>query len=259
MDDVARAACVGTGTLYRRFGDRAGLALALLDEHTRDVPGRADRRAAAARPGRAGRRAPARVRRRATSTCSSATPTCWSPRRRRRARAAGARAALRDAPRDPAARGGAAPRRRVHRAGAARDAAPGAPPLRAPRARLAARAPARRVARAGRRADRLSASGAAPRGQRRRGSPSPSAPRRRCRPCGGRGRRGTIASPPGPSRCSTLPIVRRSVPLITRRSVSSSGRMRTAPAPPPAATVSKKSVAPRPTPAGAGVGIGSGR
>jgi AcrR family transcriptional regulator len=35
MDDVARAAQVGTGTLYRRFGDRAGLALALLDDHTR--------------------------------------------------------------------------------------------------------------------------------------------------------------------------------------------------------------------------------
>jgi len=35
MDDVAEAACVGTGTLYRRFGDRAGLALALLDEETR--------------------------------------------------------------------------------------------------------------------------------------------------------------------------------------------------------------------------------
>jgi AcrR family transcriptional regulator len=35
MDDVAKAACVGTGTLYRRFGDRAGLALALLDDHTR--------------------------------------------------------------------------------------------------------------------------------------------------------------------------------------------------------------------------------
>lgn len=35
MDDVARAASVGTGTLYRRFGDRAGLALALLDEQTR--------------------------------------------------------------------------------------------------------------------------------------------------------------------------------------------------------------------------------
>src|SRR3954469_2223184 len=36
MDAVARAACVGTGTLYRRFGDRAGLALALLDQHTRE-------------------------------------------------------------------------------------------------------------------------------------------------------------------------------------------------------------------------------
>ena len=36
MQDVAEAACVGTGTLYRRFGDRAGLAFALLDEHTRD-------------------------------------------------------------------------------------------------------------------------------------------------------------------------------------------------------------------------------
>ena len=35
MDDVARAAEVGTGTVYRRFGDRAGLALALLDEDTR--------------------------------------------------------------------------------------------------------------------------------------------------------------------------------------------------------------------------------
>jgi AcrR family transcriptional regulator len=36
MDDVAREACVGAGTLYRRFGDRAGLALALLDAHTRE-------------------------------------------------------------------------------------------------------------------------------------------------------------------------------------------------------------------------------
>jgi AcrR family transcriptional regulator len=35
MEDVACAAGVGTGTLYRRFGDRAGLALALLDESTR--------------------------------------------------------------------------------------------------------------------------------------------------------------------------------------------------------------------------------
>ncbi len=37
MDDVAREACVGKGTIYRRFGDRASLALALLDEHERDL------------------------------------------------------------------------------------------------------------------------------------------------------------------------------------------------------------------------------
>ncbi len=35
MQDIARAAEVGTGTVYRRFGDRSGLAYALLDEHTR--------------------------------------------------------------------------------------------------------------------------------------------------------------------------------------------------------------------------------
>jgi len=40
MDDVARAAGVGPGTLYRRFGDRAGLALALLDEESRDFQDR---------------------------------------------------------------------------------------------------------------------------------------------------------------------------------------------------------------------------
>ncbi len=37
MDDVAAAAGVGKGTLFRRFGDRAGLALALLDESEREV------------------------------------------------------------------------------------------------------------------------------------------------------------------------------------------------------------------------------
>ncbi len=36
MCDVAQAAGVGTGTLYRRFGDRAGLAYALLDEQSRE-------------------------------------------------------------------------------------------------------------------------------------------------------------------------------------------------------------------------------
>lgn len=35
MDDVAHRAGVGKGTLYRRFGDKAGLALALLDEQDR--------------------------------------------------------------------------------------------------------------------------------------------------------------------------------------------------------------------------------
>lgn len=35
MDDIAACAGVGKGTLYRRFGDRSGLATALLDEHER--------------------------------------------------------------------------------------------------------------------------------------------------------------------------------------------------------------------------------
>lgn len=35
MDDVAQAAGVGKGTVYRRFGDQAGLALALLEERER--------------------------------------------------------------------------------------------------------------------------------------------------------------------------------------------------------------------------------
>lgn len=35
MDAVARAAGVGKGTVFRRFGDRAGLAAALLDERER--------------------------------------------------------------------------------------------------------------------------------------------------------------------------------------------------------------------------------
>jgi AcrR family transcriptional regulator len=35
MEDVARAAGVAKGTVFHRFGDRAGLALALLDEHER--------------------------------------------------------------------------------------------------------------------------------------------------------------------------------------------------------------------------------
>ncbi|MEV5689730.1 helix-turn-helix domain-containing protein [Micromonospora globbae] len=37
MDDIARAAGVGRGTLYRRYPDRASIALALLDAHERDL------------------------------------------------------------------------------------------------------------------------------------------------------------------------------------------------------------------------------
>ncbi|MEQ0564605.1 helix-turn-helix domain-containing protein [Amycolatopsis sp. NEAU-NG30] len=35
MEDIARAAGVGRGTLYRRYPDRASIAVALLDEHER--------------------------------------------------------------------------------------------------------------------------------------------------------------------------------------------------------------------------------
>ncbi|WP_026421206.1 TetR/AcrR family transcriptional regulator [Actinokineospora inagensis] len=35
MDDIAKAAGVGRGTLYRRYPDRAAIALALLDDHER--------------------------------------------------------------------------------------------------------------------------------------------------------------------------------------------------------------------------------
>jgi AcrR family transcriptional regulator len=37
MDTIAAAAGVGKGTLFRRFGDKAGLAVALLDEREREL------------------------------------------------------------------------------------------------------------------------------------------------------------------------------------------------------------------------------
>lgn len=37
MDEVAARAGVGKGTLFRRFGDKAGLAVALLDEREREL------------------------------------------------------------------------------------------------------------------------------------------------------------------------------------------------------------------------------
>ena len=73
MEAVAAEAGVGKGTLFRRFGDRAGLARAVLSEHEIRAAGRDDPRRAAARPGRAAARAPDRVRRAPTSRSSSAT------------------------------------------------------------------------------------------------------------------------------------------------------------------------------------------
>jgi len=37
MDEIAKAARVGKGTVYRSFGDRAGLAVALLDDAEREL------------------------------------------------------------------------------------------------------------------------------------------------------------------------------------------------------------------------------
>ncbi len=39
MDEIAAEAGVGKGTVFRRFGDRAGLALALLEESERELQG----------------------------------------------------------------------------------------------------------------------------------------------------------------------------------------------------------------------------
>ncbi len=40
MDDIAKAAGVGRGTLYRRYPDRASIAVALLDQHEKDLQNR---------------------------------------------------------------------------------------------------------------------------------------------------------------------------------------------------------------------------
>jgi AcrR family transcriptional regulator len=40
MDDIAKAAGVGRGTLYRRFPDRASIAVALLDRHEEELQAR---------------------------------------------------------------------------------------------------------------------------------------------------------------------------------------------------------------------------
>ena len=62
MDDIAASAGVGKGTLYRRFGDKSGLAAALLDERESRFSSHAGR-AASARPRGAARSPARRVRR----------------------------------------------------------------------------------------------------------------------------------------------------------------------------------------------------
>jgi AcrR family transcriptional regulator len=51
MDDVAAEAGVGKGTLYRRFGDKGGLAVALLDQRERELQERLIRGAPPLGPG----------------------------------------------------------------------------------------------------------------------------------------------------------------------------------------------------------------
>ena len=68
MDAVAAAAGVGKGTLFRRFGDRAGLARAVLAEHEAQLQDALIRGAAAARPGRAA----------ASSACSPSAAPTWT-------------------------------------------------------------------------------------------------------------------------------------------------------------------------------------
>lgn len=53
MDDIAKAAGVGRGTLYRRYPDRASIAVALLDEHERVLQERLLRGAPPLGPGAA--------------------------------------------------------------------------------------------------------------------------------------------------------------------------------------------------------------
>ncbi|MFI6638719.1 TetR/AcrR family transcriptional regulator [Streptomyces sp. NPDC050504] len=51
MDDIAKAAGIGRGTLYRRYPDRASIARALLDQHERALQERLIRGAAPLGPG----------------------------------------------------------------------------------------------------------------------------------------------------------------------------------------------------------------
>jgi AcrR family transcriptional regulator len=58
MDAIAAAAGVGKGTLFRRFGDKSGLAAALLDERERELQDRILFGPAPLGPGESGKEAP---------------------------------------------------------------------------------------------------------------------------------------------------------------------------------------------------------
>ena len=90
MDDIAAAAGVGKGTLFRRFGSRAGLMMVLLDEDEK----------ASNRPSCSVRRRWDRARRRSIGCWPSAASDCAS--------SAHHRALLSDANRDPQTRYNAA-------------------------------------------------------------------------------------------------------------------------------------------------------
>ena len=127
MDDVAKRAEVGTGTLYRRFGDRAGLAFALLDEQTKEF-----QNALISGPPPLGPGVPAAERLHAfgagfldllethAELMVAAAPTVRE--------SAGVLALYTTHLRDPARGGGAAPGRALHGRVADRDARPGPAP-----------------------------------------------------------------------------------------------------------------------------------
>ena len=83
MDAVAAEAGVGKGTLFRRFGDRAGLARAVLSRHEIDFQDAIIRGAPPLGPGAPAARAADRLRRAPTSSSSRATARCCARPRAR--------------------------------------------------------------------------------------------------------------------------------------------------------------------------------
>ena len=80
MDAVAAEAGVGKGTLFRRFGDRASLARAVISEYESQLQDELIRGAAPLGPGAPPLRAPDRLRPRLPRRSWSATATCcWPP------------------------------------------------------------------------------------------------------------------------------------------------------------------------------------